>query len=86
MTLTNIHGAARHLGISPHTVRHMVRRQVLPHYRLGRAVRLAIEDLDAYLERCRVPAKGELTAQERGDKPTKPRRGGDSKWQSEKIA
>jgi excisionase family DNA binding protein len=51
--------AARHLGVSPHTLRAWANYQHrLPFYRLGRRLRFAVADLDAFLAAHRVEASG----------------------------
>ena len=46
--------AARHLGFSKSTISLMTSRGDLPHYRVGRAVRYTVEDLDNFMESRRV--------------------------------
>jgi excisionase family DNA binding protein len=49
--------AALFLGISPHTVRQLARRQLLAHYRIGRRIVFREADLAAYMAAHRVEAK-----------------------------
>jgi excisionase family DNA binding protein len=49
--------AALVLGISPHTVRQLVRRRQLTHYRIGRRLIFRDDDLQHYLDRHRVEAR-----------------------------
>jgi excisionase family DNA binding protein len=49
--------AAAFLGLSKHTVRALVRRRELTHYRLGRRLVFKEGDLSAYLQRHRVEAR-----------------------------
>jgi excisionase family DNA binding protein len=44
-------------GISRSSVERLIEARELPHYRVGvRSLRIRRTDLDAYLDRCRVPA------------------------------
>jgi excisionase family DNA binding protein len=49
--------AGAFLGISPHTVRQLARRQQLAHFRIGRRLIFKDTDLQQYLDRHRVEAK-----------------------------
>lgn len=49
--------AGAFLGLSPHTVRAMVRRKMLAHYRVGRRLIFRDSDLQAFMDRHRVEAK-----------------------------
>lgn len=49
--------AGAFLGISPHTVRQLARRQQVGHYRIGRRLIFKDADLQAYLDRHRVEVK-----------------------------
>jgi excisionase family DNA binding protein len=46
--------AAQHLGFSKSMVSLMTSQGVLPHYRVGRAVRYTIKDLDNFMESRKV--------------------------------
>ena len=46
--------AARFLGVSPSLVYAYVERKQIPHYRLGRAVRFRISELEAWRQQFRV--------------------------------
>lgn len=52
-----VEGAAAYLKLSPTTIYRAVKRQEIPHYRLGRAVRFRTADLDRWAETFRVPAR-----------------------------
>ena len=50
MTLITKHEAAEILGVSVRTLERMIRRGVLPAYRIGpKTVRLSPEDIEAYV-------------------------------------
>lgn len=51
--------AAAVLGITPRTLYRLINEGAVAAYKLGRVLRLKREDLDAYLESCRV-RPGEL--------------------------
>jgi excisionase family DNA binding protein len=53
--------AATYLNISEVSIRRAIRQGTLPHVRLGRAVRIALTDLDAFAAARRVA--GRLDAQ-----------------------
>ena len=46
--------AARFLGVSPSLVYAYVERKQIPHYRMGRAVRFRLSELEAWLRQFRV--------------------------------
>lgn len=48
--LVNLDEAARYLGVSRRHVERLVAAGILPRVRLGRAVRIAIQDLDSYVD------------------------------------
>lgn len=52
--------AAAFLGVSPVTVRKLIRLRTLPHYRVRDRVILARDDLQAYLHAQRVPSRTEV--------------------------
>lgn len=54
----NAKQAAAILGVSPRTVLDLATRRQLAHHRVGRRVVFRREDLEAYLARCRVEARG----------------------------
>jgi excisionase family DNA binding protein len=56
--LDDYHSAAEFFGLHPGHVRRLVSRGELPTIRLGRRVRFRREDLIAYAEAHRVPARG----------------------------
>ncbi len=49
--------AAKRLGLNDKTVREMIARGDLAHYRIGRLIRLTEDDIAAYVESARRPAK-----------------------------
>jgi excisionase family DNA binding protein len=51
--MLNIKQVARDLSVSTKTVRRMIDRQELRHHRLGRAIRISLEDLRALLNSTR---------------------------------
>jgi excisionase family DNA binding protein len=53
----NLRDTGRKMGISPHTVRVLVRRRELAHYRIGKRIVITDADIDAYMARCRVAAR-----------------------------
>lgn len=48
--------AARELRVSSPTVRRLVAAHAITHHRIGHQIRIRRDDLDAYLQRTRVPA------------------------------
>jgi excisionase family DNA binding protein len=46
--------AAQHIGFSKSMVSLMTSQGILPHYRIGRAVRYTIKDLDNFMESRKV--------------------------------
>ena len=46
--------AARRLGITPRTLYRFIDEGNLTAYRFGRVIRLKQEDVDAYIETCRI--------------------------------
>ena len=50
--------AAARLAVSEVTIRRAIRSGALAHVRIGRAVRIAIADLDAYADARRVAVEG----------------------------
>jgi Helix-turn-helix domain len=57
--------AARFLGLSPHTVRALARRQALAHFRIGRRLVFKEADLVAFLQLHRIEARPALTKRQR---------------------
>jgi excisionase family DNA binding protein len=57
MILYDVSQAAKELGISPITVRRKVQAKELSHRRIGSLIRFTPEDINAYLEATKVPAK-----------------------------
>lgn len=51
--------AARYLGVTARTLYRFIDEGKLPAYRLGRVIRLKVDDLDAFLEASRI-APGSL--------------------------
>ena len=49
---------AAELGVTPATVYRLINNGDLAAHRIGRVIRIREEDLDAYLQRTRVPAGG----------------------------
>lgn len=46
--------AARRLGITPRTLYRFIDEGDVQAYRFGRVIRLKQEDVDAYIERCKI--------------------------------
>lgn len=46
--------AARHLGITPRTLYRLIDEGEIPAYKLGRVLRLRLDDVTAFLESARV--------------------------------
>lgn len=55
----DVNEAAAYLGVTARWVRRAVAERRIPHLKVGRYVRFDQEDLDAYLQRQRVPAGGD---------------------------
>ena len=53
----NLRGAGLRMGISPHTVRALVRRRDLGHYRIGKRIIITDEQIDEFMARHRVAAR-----------------------------
>jgi excisionase family DNA binding protein len=53
----NLTYAGKFLGLSPHTVRQLARRQQLAHFRIGRRLIFKDSDLEAFMASRRVEAK-----------------------------
>ena len=49
---------ADYLGVSTRTVARLVQRGELPAFRVGRALRFKLADLEAYMEKHRISATG----------------------------
>jgi excisionase family DNA binding protein len=49
-----INEAAQHLGVKTSTLYSMVERKEIPHYRIGRLLRLTKADLDVFMQERRV--------------------------------
>jgi len=47
--LLTVREVARHLGVRPVTIYRLCERGVLAHLRVSNAIRIRLEDLDAYL-------------------------------------
>lgn len=54
--ILNLDQVAEYLGVSKVYVRRQIWRKAWPHIRLGRVVRMAVEDVDRILKASRVPA------------------------------
>lgn len=52
--LLDIKQAAAYLGRNVAFLRRLVARREMPHFKVGRALRFDVRDLDAYLASCRV--------------------------------
>ena len=50
----DVKAAARFIGISPSLVYAYVERKQIPHYRLNRAIRFRLSELETWLRRFRV--------------------------------
>lgn len=46
--------AAKRLGVTPRTLYRFIDDGELPAFRFGRVIRLKAEDVDAYIESCRI--------------------------------
>ena len=46
--------AARRLGVTTRTLYRFLDEGELPGYRFGRVIRLKADDVDAYIEKCRI--------------------------------
>ena len=46
--------AARRLGVPTRTLYRFLDEGELPGYRFGRVIRLKLDDVDAYIEKCRI--------------------------------
>ncbi len=47
--------SARRLGITPRTLYRFIDEGQLPAYRFGRVIRLKADEVDAFIESCRIP-------------------------------
>lgn len=47
--------AARRLGITPRTLYRFIDEGQLPAYRFGRVIRLKEDEVDQFIEQCRIP-------------------------------
>jgi excisionase family DNA binding protein len=57
MAPLRVHEAAARFGIAVPTLRAWLRERRIPHFKVGRVVILSEADVEAFLERCRVPAR-----------------------------
>lgn len=57
--LYTVDEAAARLGVTPRWMRRAVAERRIPFVKLGHFVRFRPEDLDAYIDRNRVPSSGE---------------------------
>lgn len=55
MHTVNYKGASELTGLAERTLRNMVSRKQIPHYKLGRSVRFSVDKLTAWLEERSVP-------------------------------
>lgn len=55
MHTVNYKEASELLGLSPRTLRNMVSKKQIPHYKLGKSVRFSVDKLTAWLEERSVP-------------------------------
>jgi excisionase family DNA binding protein len=46
--------AARRLGVTPRTLYRFIDEGQLPAYRFGRVIRLQLDEVDEFIERCRI--------------------------------
>ena len=51
----DMRAAAKHLGISPHTLRVLVRQRRVPHHRIGRRIVFTREDVSGILKAAEIP-------------------------------
>jgi excisionase family DNA binding protein len=51
--------AARRLGITTRTLRRLIDAGTVPAYRIGRVIRLQQDDLDRFLDTCRIAPAAE---------------------------
>lgn len=67
MSLIDIPAAAERLGTSERHVRELIYRREIPYTKVGRLVRLDLDELDAWVDAHRVPAASAppVTAHER---------------------
>jgi excisionase family DNA binding protein len=66
MILYTVQQAAKELGVSPVSVRRMVRAAELPHRRIGSLIRFTPDDLAAYVAAAAVPARQGTREVDRG--------------------
>jgi excisionase family DNA binding protein len=52
--LLDIEQAAEHVGRNVAFMRRLVARREVPHFKIGRALRFAVADLDEFVAACRV--------------------------------
>jgi excisionase family DNA binding protein len=55
-TLLDVDQAAEHLTVTPRFVRTLVAERRVPFLKVGKFVRFDVDDLDAWLDRCKVEA------------------------------
>ncbi|MGQ0618168.1 MAG: helix-turn-helix domain-containing protein [Acidimicrobiia bacterium] len=46
--------AAKRLGITPRTLYRFIDQGDIPAYRFGRVIRLKVDEVDAFIDRCRI--------------------------------
>jgi excisionase family DNA binding protein len=47
---SNLKDIAEHLGVSEDTIRIWIRKDAIPHYRLGKQYKFRISEIDAWIE------------------------------------
>lgn len=61
--LLDIDQVAEYLGVSRRTVVRIVNRGELPAFRVGRALRFKLADLEAYMEQQRIQVRNDVDGQ-----------------------
>ena len=54
--LVDVEGAADHLAVTPRFVRALVAERRIPYLKVGKFVRFDVDDLNDWLDSCRVEA------------------------------
>ena len=57
MILLSLREAAERLGLSAKTLRRLLDQREIPFYRVSKHRKVAQQDLDAYLSKCRIDAR-----------------------------
>lgn len=55
MHTVNYKGASEITGLAERTLRNMVSKKMIPHYKIGRSVRFSVDKLSVWLEQRSVP-------------------------------